>query len=491
MTLVFFYIFLIFFTFLIFKNAYIMWKINKDFTLPISIFFIYYFTLGGALFFPLDSYLGFIGTSYGFHYLPIFDKLFVVNFDNDYILSCVYYVVFILVFQYSYLIIVKKLIRSDKINGNETNKLLFELTLNPFVVLLISLTFIAISFFILRKDIFYAISHEESIYLITRTTKNPYYTIHQLANEFSILIPFIAYSFIIIKSNKFNIKVANKCSTIFILLLTCTLASVYISFLGNRREILSAIVICILISINQFKNIYYSRFIYIFMIVLILFLSNDFVRSTYIPAKLNGMFHIKEQKDLILKPEEKKDLILKNNEKYSLKAIVGSFLFSNELFYAHFSMYGIINKNVPITYGSSFNNLVASVIPRAIYHDRPPDIYSYYVKSVNATPGQIYTIHHATAWYLNFGVIGIFLGAVLLALIFAFASYFSITTLKNNNVFFVLLKYLFPFLICAQIVTFITTGPEGYKSLLLEGIILPILFIRICFKKITLKNNEE
>ncbi len=470
--LILFYIVFVAISYWIFKNAYTIWKINYDFTLPICTLIIYYFTLGGAIFFPIDSFVGFKGVAIGLHYTPMFEKLFVVNFDTDYMLACGYYAIFILVFQYSYLYIIRKSIKKNQINFQQEIAVPFKLEINPYIVLFISFSLILTSFFILRKEIFYAIANEKSIYLITRATKSPYYTIHQLANEFSILIPFIAYTFTILTADNKIANIVNKKNTVSLLILACFVSSLYISMLGNRREILSGIVICTLISLNQFKHINYRRFALIFIMVLTFFLSNTFFRSTIISSKLNDILHL-----------ESTEIVLKSDEEFNTKGIAGSVLFSNELFYAHFSMYGALHKQVPLTYGSSLVYLASSIVPRAIYPNRPPDIYTYYASAVNAVPGQIYTLHHATAWYLNFGFIGIIIGSLILAIIFAFAFHINHSTFKNNKTYFVLFKILLPFLLCSQMVTFITAGPEAYKSLLLEGVIIPIILLSLCFKK--------
>lgn len=470
--LILFYIVLIIISYLIFKNAYNIWKINKDFTLPICTLIIYYFTLGGAIFFPLDAYLGFKGAAIGLHYTPMFEKLFVVNFNFDYMLACSYYAIFILVFQYAYLFIIRKSIQKNNIDFQQELTIPFKLEINPYVVLFISFSLILVSFFILKKEIFYAIANEKSIYLITRANKNPYYTIHQLANEFSILIPFIAYTFTILTADNKIVNIVNKKNTVSLLILACFVSSLYISMLGNRREILSGIVICTLISLNQYRHISYRRFAFIFLMVLTFFLSNTFFRSTIISSKLNDVLHL-----------ESTEIVLKSDEEFNTKGIAGSVLFSNELFYAHFSMYGALHKKVPLTYGSSLVYLASSIIPRAIYPNRPPDIYTYYATEVDAVPGQIYTLHHATAWYLNFGFLGILLGALILAIIFAFAFHINNKTFKNNKTYFILFRILLPFLLCSQMVTFITAGPEAYKSLLLEGVIIPIILLSVCLKK--------
>lgn len=470
-----FYIFLIAASVLIFFNTHKIWLLNKDFTIPISIFFIYYFTLGGAIIFPLDAYSGFKGAEIGLHYLPMFERLFIVCFDFNYFIACLYYVLFILAFQYSFIYFMKKSnFKSELISDSRNSKVII---INTGLVLFISMTLILISFYLLRDEIFYAIANEKSIYLTTRANSNTYYTLHQLANEFSVILPFIVYAFAILKNNKFNIKIKQNKFSFAVLLISCIISSLYIGFLGNRREILSGIVICTLISLNEYKNINYKRLATIFTIVIAIFLMNNFFRSTAIPVTINKLSHPSYNESIKFKTEES------HNEESGIqksKAAIGSFIFSNELFYAHFSMYGVLDKKVPITYGSSMVYLISSLIPRSIYTNRPPDVYTYYAKSVNAVPGQIYTIHHATAWYLNFGILGIFLGAIILAAIFAFAFKLNRVNFKSENKYVTYLKFLMPFLICSQIVTFITAGPEAYKAMIIEGVCIPVFLIGIC-----------
>ena len=483
MMLLVYYAFLILATALIVRNAYKMWQINNDFTLPIITFFMFYFTIAGAYIFPLDAYFEFKGASMGLHYLPIFDRLFKVSFDFTYVLSIAYYVFFILIFQYTYLLVVKKYIYPKQLQSKADFGINLEVVIRPWLVVALSLSLIFMSAFILRDEILYSISHGKSIYIITRSTTNKYYTWHQLANEFCVLIPYLAFSFAIVKSNKFGIRVIDKKSTIISLFISCAISSVYIAMLGNRREILSGIVVCILISVNNYRNIHLKRFVYLIVMVMVLFLSNDFLRSTIIPRQINKVFNIKGDQQLNWKNDDEFFTSDKTSAADKGKQVLSSFLFSNELFYAHFSMYGVLHREVPITYGSSFVNLAASAVPRALYPNRPLDIYNYYATQVNAAKGQIYTLHHATAWYLNFGLVGIFIGALILAFIFSFALWVQSHMFKSKSPFILLTKYLISFLLCAQIVTFITAGPEAYKALIVEGVIIPVVLLRLCLRK--------
>lgn len=520
-----FYVFLIGLSFLIFRNAFKTFKKTRDFTFPISTLILFYFTLAGAYIFPLDSYMSFKGEVIGLHYFAIFERLFPVVFDFDYFLSCLYYGVFILVFQYTYMFFVSKSAK-DLPSIKTKEQLNYEVVINPWLIIVFSFSFIFISAFIFRNEIYYALANQQSIYLITRGNANSLYSIHQLANEFCVLLPFIAYTFTIVKSNAFNIRISDKKAVAPLLLLTCIVSALYISILGNRREILSGIVICSLICLNHYDKIRLRRFIYLFSVVLFFFLANDFFRSPYLPVTLSSLCNLdKSRFDFETKVAPQKQevkhvvnaeiakKILQNKEAmgietqtpdkdvatetdstglanqpsvrsgFDLKGNIASLVFSNELFYAHFSLYGIIHYKLPLTYGSSFISLIASIIPRAIYPNRPQNVYEYYAETLNAVPGQNYTIHHAAAYYLNFGFLGLVLGGFALACLFGFAVKLSNTVSKNPGIYVSILQYLASFLICAQLVTFITAGPEAYKSMLLEGVLIPVLLLSLCTRK--------
>ena len=90
-----------------------------------------------------------------------------------------------------------------------------------------------------------------------------------------------------------------------------------------------------------------------------------------------------------------------------------------EPFSAHASMYGTLQKHVPLTYGVSFLWLVTSPIPAVIRPALVPVSYQHYAEHVGAFADQGFTLHHATGWYINFGVPGLIVGAVVLGWIWA------------------------------------------------------------------------
>ena len=153
---------------------------------------------------------------------------------------------------------------------------------------------------------------------------------------------------------------------------------------------------------------------------------------------------------------------------------------SNEGFAAHMSLYGVLRYEIPLTYGSSINSFLASVVPRTFWPDRPYDVYVYYAQSINATAGQGYSIHHAAGWYLNFGVPGLVVGAVLLGRIWA-ALYnnFAHVAERSRNFLWQIFCTIGFVTFTANLPNLIRSGPEGYKGVLIDGFIIPIMVLAI------------
>jgi hypothetical protein len=154
---------------------------------------------------------------------------------------------------------------------------------------------------------------------------------------------------------------------------------------------------------------------------------------------------------------------------------VGHFLSSsNEAFAAHFSMYGVLATHTPPRFGYSLYSLACSVVPRVIWPDRPRDIYLYYSQSVGALEGQGYSLHHATGWYLNFGYAGVALGAMVLGLFWAGCLNAHQLIRPKSGLAFRLFAVIAPWALAAGLPTLVRAGPEAYKGLLIEGVLIPV-----------------
>jgi len=137
-----------------------------------------------------------------------------------------------------------------------------------------------------------------------------------------------------------------------------------------------------------------------------------------------------------------------------------------------FSMYGVLAEGVQPRFGYSLYALVCSAIPRVLWPDRPPDIYTYYSESVGAIQNQGYSLHHATGWYLNFGYLGVALGAVVMGLVWAYC--LNAHRRPGSGHLFRLFGTVAPWLFVACLPPLIRAGPEGYKGFLIEGVMIPV-----------------
>ena len=84
-----------FLTIIILILSLIIWHKTKEISFPIGIFLIYFFTLLGAVIISIDQNTGNFFQKYSFNYYYLYDKVFPVYLDNDYLLTIVFYSIFI------------------------------------------------------------------------------------------------------------------------------------------------------------------------------------------------------------------------------------------------------------------------------------------------------------------------------------------------------------------------------------------------------------
>lgn len=157
---------------------------------------------------------------------------------------------------------------------------------------------------------------------------------------------------------------------------------------------------------------------------------------------------------------------------------------SPEKLCSHFSLYGVLSFDVPLIYGSSFISLLASLVPRILWPDRPDDTYVYYAESVSAATGQGYTIHHATGWYLNFGVPGVVLGAIFIGLLWVCIHNLHQNFSVRKSPFLTLGAILIPWIFVGHLPILLRSGIEGYKNLFFNVILFPtfVFYMALCRK---------
>jgi len=176
-------------------------------------------------------------------------------------------------------------------------------------------------------------------------------------------------------------------------------------------------------------------------------------------------------------------MVYQNNSTFTkIMLTLSNVIFSNEMFAGHFSMYGVLSKNVQPKIGFSFKNLFYSFVPSTIVKKRPIDSYTFYAKEMGFKSEQGFTINYITAWYLNFSYFGLILGPLFISIILLLPFYFA-TNLKHN------LFQLFAIIAMCGITGFaammVRSGPESFKALVYESILIPlfIVYASISFDK--------
>lgn len=163
---------------------------------------------------------------------------------------------------------------------------------------------------------------------------------------------------------------------------------------------------------------------------------------------------------------------------------------STETVAAHLSMYGALHKHLPLTAGASFLSLLLSLVPHALWPNRPATVYEYYVAGVGAIEGQGYTIHHATGWYLNFGMPGVLAGALLVGWSWAKLYNLVYDGKRRNSVLYSAFALTGFWNFTSSLPDLVRSGPEVYKTTIFSQLLAPAILLVICSSALVLRNQR-
>lgn len=368
--------------------------------------------------------------------------LFIVNIDEYYFLSLLNYSIFIVLFATYILVKIKRQkCTTNKVYVNNYYDVIDSLITNKLynIILCVLLGMFAILSY---RDISAAIAGQVSAYQLSR--------FNSAMGVSGSLVQFVGDTFLYLSipllfSNYHKRK---------IIVITMVIIYFIVNFLlGNRNILLCGMVIGIILYSEFYglKNTFKLRNIVLGLCIFGSIQLISFVRGISIDAVLDG----------------KVDINMLN--------VLSSASKSSEKYAAQISMYGVLKNDVPLTYGTSVEYLISTFIPQFVGLDRPPRIYDHYVThTVYGKPDIGVTIHHATAWYLNFGFIGIVFGALLWG-------YVLMYMYKRRTRF----VYFFGTIIFSSIsIQMIRDGGiESYKGGLLLATIVPMLIVYCCINR--------
>jgi hypothetical protein len=419
-----------------------VYRKSRDVGTLVGIAALYYWSLFGAWFIVIDKTGGFSGK----HYQYLESKLFPIVLDRDYLLALGLYAGFLIVVQ------VTLLIALSRGSGARVPGLPQRLILRHEPILAVSFAAAAASIVLMQDKLSAAWSLNTSAYIYTRSQTDDWFTLHQLLNRVALLPAAIGLATLLAgERSRFFVSVRRRYVLPGYLLLLGGMG-MFTFMLGNKNEVLTTLLAGVLAYVGSVRK---PNWIKVGLTVAagLWFLNTiDFFRA----VPLAGM-------------EEAV------SGRWDEASEVGRFLTSsNEAYGAHFSMYGVLAAGVEPKFGYSLYSLACSVIPRALWKERPLDIYFYYSESVGAIQNQGYSLHHATGWYLNFGYFGVVVGAVALGLVWAYSLNANGRVRPPTGLLFRLYATVAPWLFVACLPSLVRAGPEAYKGFLLEGVLIPV-----------------
>jgi hypothetical protein len=423
---------------------------------PVGIALLYYWSLYGAWSIIGASAGG--GSRGAYDYLA--ERMFPIDLDEHYMTALALYAGFIILVEITVLgCLAGGSYGSQRPEGPG-------IQISHVSIFILAAASLAGSFAILADQLSSAVESNMSGYIATRGglgAYHPLFTVHQALNRVAVFALALGFAVYLAGNRALLIKGSSQSVVTgfaYVALLLITFG--FLVLLGNKNELLAALILGGVFYTMNTTQIQWKTALPIGLIAFISIGSINFLRSLPVLALLDS--------------ETWWEAIVQAPEIQS----------SGEAFAAHFSLYGVLYFHAPLTYGSSFVTLATSVVPRFYWGDRSLGTYVEYAESLGiyeGPTGEAYTVHHATGWYLNFGVWGLIAGAILLGGIWAicFRSYSNARmNLRGDDWRWKdALAIVAPAGFVSSIPPLVRGGPEGYKGMIIEAFIIPTVIILV------------
>jgi hypothetical protein len=429
--------------------AYLLWQKTKCVGFPLAIAAVYFWTIHGG--WGVYAYLQTGSRDATWTYL--LDKMFPVDLDYCYAFALFVYLLFLMAFgATTYFVVTPNTLPDRKPI----------LKINHVRLLAVATFFAILALYFSSEIISVAINSGQPAYIVIGSgySSGLKYSLLQLCLRAALLPAVLGFTtWCTDTGNNFLVGTKSYWSghAYLVLLLSLTLLC---AFLGNKNALLQVLITGICCYEGNSMKPQFLRLCLLFLGILTLIAYINVLRG----RGIESLFKEFSFRELLLAIQH----AVESHEQYA----------------AHLSMYGIIRFDIPMTFGWSFVSLFASIIPRAFWPSRPEPSYAYYAQELGLATGQGYTIHHATGWYINFGILGVLLGGSILGFIwgksFKLSRNPNPTTSHLMNVFVATSFYL----VTGGIPRLLRSGPEGYKSFLLTCVIFPITILFFTTKSI-------
>ena len=453
---------------------YKIWRQTKSYVLLLPTLVIYYWSMMGGWAVTIDLLSGNALENVGFHYYSYFDKLFPIELNGSYFFSLCMFSLFLLVFQLGVLVVVRKA------PSGSSQQLQPIPILNHWILISLAVIMAIISYFFIRAQIGEAISNHESLYIYLSQHAGRYYSLYQITKSASLFL--VLFGISLMMSQREGVRFRGNYSKALVVTYVVVLFVLltYSALIGSRNDLLFAFLFAIVFYVTNAKKVSLYR----------IGLQLGGLAAIIVIIEMTRALPLLDYLGLSTGPGIPTEQVV---QKLSFTSSVLSLLASNEMFAGHMSMYGAVYYDVPFTYGGSFNYLLHSMIPRIIEVTRPIDSYQHYASAIHYTGVQGFTINHATGWYVNFGAAGVAMGALFLGLLIGYA-FRAQARVSASKGFLYIVQTILVLCIAAFFPALIRTGPEGYKALFFEAILIPSLLVYAVYlisSKTRLKANHE
>lgn len=423
--------------------AWLTWFRTRCLGFVIGAAVLYYWTLFGA--WELIGDLSHGGSEHHYHYL--FGKMFSVQLDGDYFAALVWYGVFLIVALGSALVITGR--------RPVDHRDFVPIRLSHSRLLMAAAVCLLGSVLIVRRFLFEAAAFGTSGYSVTSagSALTPLFVVHQSLNLMAVIplaigVPLLASG----RQSRYLWAQDSKALRWGYLVIVGALF-LFGMVMGNKSEIFFGLISAVVFHLLNARTPGWRRLLVLGVLAFAGVALIDYIRSLALA-----------------------ELVSRLDPGRAFSALTG-ILTSNEAFAAHFSLYGVMHHHVPWTWGTSVLSLALSAVPRVFWAGRPDTIYAHYAASLGLEPGQGYTIHHATGWYLNFGPLGVLLGGGVLGSLWGWL--YRKTQARGAlpagwRAACAALAFAF---FTGGLPQLIREGLEGYKTVLMYQILAPALLV--------------
>lgn len=435
----------------------VLYRRTRDVSLPVGLALIYYWTFAGAWFFIGDHALGFEGYRIGLGYYYLMEKMFPFIMNGNYLLALVAYALFVTGLLITMLLLVPRGTVMDR----------SPVRLDHRYVLTGGVLCMLFSFFAVLPWLKEGVRTGEPFYTVLRQDTSYLATLRAWADRGAALSFVFGYAIMLGSGDQrsfFEDRARRWHRVVYPVAIL--VLGVYLSLLGDRHTLFAVLILTTIYLLDRFRRRGLRLALMPVAVIVILLAFGGWVRGftpqgtkaplDRTPFSLPDIAHVPRQQEGALRK-------------------AGNTVLGNEMFAAHFSMFGILERKVPVEPWISLR-YVGCLVGICRADGLPtPSVYDHYAKAARLSPGQGYAIHHASGWYLNFGWPGLLIGGAFLGAIWGLMIRARSRTAERSRKR--VLTLMLPYLLVSFFPPLLRSGPEAYWGVGLEGILMPMTIL--------------